>query len=97
MRRERDAVHESPGAGAVGEIGEFAHRVDAADDVRAVRECDELRARSEQRLEVLALELRGLGIDLPFAYRDAVLRKAGLGADVRLVVLVGDDHLVACA
>src|SRR5687767_6505456 len=95
MGRKRDAVDESPGAGAVGEIGELAHRVDAADEVRAVRECDQLGARSEQRLEVPALEFRGLGIDLPLAYRDAVLGQAGPGAYVRLVVLVGDNHLVA--
>ena len=95
VRREGDAVDEGQGAGAVGEVGELAHRVDAADDVRAVRERDELRSRAEQRLEVAALELRCLGIDLPFAHHDAVVREAGIGPDVRLVVLVGDDDLVA--
>ncbi len=43
----------------------------------------------------LALELRGRGVDLPFAHDDAVVREAGIGPDVRLVVLVGDDDLVA--
>ncbi len=62
VRREGDAVHEGPGAGPVHEVGELAHRVDAADDVRAVRERDELRARAEQGLEVAALELGGRGI-----------------------------------
>ncbi len=50
MRGERDPVHEGEGARRVREVGELAHGVDAADEVRAVREGGELRARAEELL-----------------------------------------------
>jgi hypothetical protein len=75
--------------------GELAHGIDAADDIRAVRECDEPRARPEQGLEVPARELGRFGIHLPLAHDETFVREPRIGADVGLVVLVRDDDLVA--
>jgi hypothetical protein len=40
-------------------------------------------------------EVRSIGVHLPLAHRDAVLRETAVGAAVRLVVLIRHDDFVA--
>ena len=94
VRAKPDAVYDGPCAGPVHEFDQLPGRVDAADDVRAVRERDDARPLPEQRLEVRGVQLAGR-VDLPGSHDDAIVLQPAPRADVRFVVLVGDDHLVA--
>ncbi len=94
VRAEGHAVDDGPGAGLVDEVGDLAHRVDAGDHVGAMGERDRARAVGQQGLEVHRVQLGRIGVDFPLAHDDALVLQPGPGADVGLVVLVGDDDFV---
>src|SRR5262245_11268235 len=90
----RDAVDDGPCAGAMHQIGDLAYRVHGRDDVRAVRERDDTRARTEQGFEVRHVEIAGVRVDLPLTHDHSGTGEPRPGANVGFVVLVRDDHLV---
>ena len=76
--------------------GDFGHRVDRADDVRAMGEEHPAGGVAQQREQRLDIEQAGRGVDFPLANGHAFLQRlAPPGAAVGLVVLVGDDDFVA--
>jgi hypothetical protein len=60
-----------------------------------VRDRDQARARGQQRIEPRWLQRAGGGIDGPLLHDGAVVRQPPPRADVGLVLLLGDDDLVA--
>jgi hypothetical protein len=69
--------------------------VDRSDDVRDVRERDELRALAEHRAEALDRERVPVAIDLPLSDRRARIGEADPRAAVCLVIELGHHDLVA--
>jgi hypothetical protein len=90
-----DAVDADHGAGLMGLGGDLGHRVDAADHVGAVGKADQAAARAQEIVERRQVELAAFRVDAPLLYDQAVIGQPPPGAAVGLVVLLGDDDLVA--
>ena len=97
VRRVGDAVHAGERARIVDRAHQRRHVGETAGDVGAMAEADEARALVQQRGEALRFERETLPIEAPLAHRDACCRQLAPGADVRLVIEIGDDDLVSLA
>jgi len=95
VRRRGDAVDDRDRAGGARLGGDLGHRVDLADDVGGVGEGDDAGLFRQQVIEPRRVEVPGLRIDPPFAHHDAGFGQAPPDAGIGLVILVGDDDLVA--
>ena len=98
LRHGLGGVDQRHGAGGASAVHDLLDRVDRAEHVRHVRDRHELDpALGEHRVELVERELAGL-VDAQVAQLGPGLLAEELpGDDVRVVLHVGDEHLVALA
>ena len=95
MRRVVDRINERHRAGGVGHADDFGDRIDGAESVRSIADCDEARARSDLAAKIVEIE-RAIGfadVDLP--NHDVFFLERAPGSDVCIVIECGDDDFIA--
>ena len=74
---------------------DFGYRVDGAENIRRLRHADPARFRRQQCLQIVKFQLQRVAVDVPEADHGALLLQRDPGADVGLVVTVGQDDFIA--
>ena len=79
----------------VGVIGEFADRIDFANDVGHVRDADQFGAVAHRGLEAIKAETAGFDIGFPETDVDPEFLECHPRADIAFMIADGNDNLVA--
>ena len=95
MRREMHRVHPDASARGVCELGDAPHVIDGAEGVGGITDRHEPRALRQQLRQLVQIERAARPIDRDAPNHDAALLEIEPRADVRVVVEVAHDELVA--
>ncbi len=95
VRRIGDGINTDFCTVFMGVIGEFADRVDFANDVGNVRDADQFGAVAHRSLEAIKAETPGFDIGFPETQINPEFFECDPRADIAFMIADGNDNLVA--